>query len=82
MVIGRGRRTEHPQPTFYTTTKKIRTKIKYTGTKRTGKNTGKQVRQEKNKGKLYGRKKYGGKNTGKKYEKKLPPKKYWKKKYG
>jgi hypothetical protein len=44
MDIGRGRRREHTQPTFYATTKKIRTKIKYTGTKRTGKNTGKQVR--------------------------------------
>jgi len=59
MVIGRGHRREHPQPTFYTTTKKKERTQKYgnkiTGTKRTGKK--------------YGRKKVrenctGGKSTG------------------
>jgi hypothetical protein len=50
MVIGRGRRREHPQPTFCTTTKKTgRKKIRENSTGK--KNTGK---------------KYGEKNTGKK----------------
>jgi len=58
MIIGRGRRREHPQPTFCTTTKK---KVR-------GKKYKKKVR-EKNNAKKY-EKKVRGKNAEKKYGKK------------
>jgi hypothetical protein len=54
MVIGRGRRREHPQPTFCTTTtkKKVREKS-------TKKKYGENIRGEKVRGKKYGKKSKG-----------------------
>ena len=45
MVIGRGRRREHPQPTICTTTTKKKVREKSTGKQSTGKKVrGKKVR--------------------------------------
>ena len=51
MVIERGRRREHPQPTMCTTTKKKGRKQKYGKKRYGGKITGKKVRCEENTGK-------------------------------
>ena len=57
MVIGSGRRREHPQPTLCTTTTKKKVREKSTGKQ----STGKKVR-EKRTGKKVRGKKYGGKS--------------------
>jgi hypothetical protein len=82
MAIGRGRRREHPQPTFCSTKKKVREKskgksadvVENTTNQHFCTTTKKKVREkntgEKSTGKKYGKtvreKKYGGKITGKK----------------
>jgi hypothetical protein len=66
MVIGRGRRGEHPQPTFCTTTTKKKVREKSTEKQVREKSTEKQVREKstgkQSTGKKYGGKKYGGKS--------------------
>ena len=52
MVIGRGRRREHPQPTFCTTTTKKKVREKSTRKKVREKSTGKQSTGKKVRGKV------------------------------